>query len=103
RSSTLPHLLAAREPDGTADGLSPETTGADARDSRAIPRRGRRPTGPKTNSSAIPHRITPPRSQTVADLSRQRAREPKASPPGHAGARPLGLSGLRPTASAASF
>ena len=40
-----------------------------------------RPTGPKTNSGAIPHRITPPGCETVADLSRQRARAPKASPP----------------------
>ena len=43
------------------------------------PEGARRPTGPQTNSDP-PHRIKPPRSQTIADLSRQRARWPKAPP-----------------------
>jgi hypothetical protein len=43
------------------------------------PEGARRPTGPQTNSNP-PHRIKPPRSQTIADLSRQRARWPKAPP-----------------------
>ena len=43
------------------------------------PEGARRPTGPQANSEPS-HRIKPPRSQTIADLSRQRARWPKAPP-----------------------
>jgi len=46
---------------------------------------GHAPKGPegrpnRRRTATHPHRIKPPRSQTIADLSRQRAREPKAPP-----------------------
>ena len=45
-----------------------------------MPRRGPKADQTADEQRPHPHRIKPPRSQTAADLSRQRAREPKAPP-----------------------
>ena len=77
---TAPLPTATRHPDMTADRLLPRVRRADIPDRCPAPEGARRPTRRKMNSGP-PHRIRPPPSQATADLSRQRAQEPKAPTP----------------------
>ena len=66
--------------DTTADRLLPRMTAADVPGRCFAPDTARRPTR-QTMNRRTPHRVRPPPSQITADLSRSRARKPKAPAP----------------------